>query len=71
MVSSGVCVAHTWVRYCKMKHTLLVYFASCSSSRASMVKEVSEFVLKRLEHNSPIVKQKVQFTVVFGLCFTL
>lgn len=29
------------------------------SSSASIVKEVSEFVLKRLDHKSPIVKQKV------------
>ena len=29
------------------------------SSHVSIVKEVSEFVLKRLEHKSPIVKQKV------------
>lgn len=28
-------------------------------SPASIVKEVSEFVLKRLDHKSPIVKQKV------------
>ncbi|KAK6912029.1 ENTH domain [Dillenia turbinata] len=28
------------------------------SSHASIVKEVSEFILKRLEHKSPIVKQK-------------
>lgn len=29
------------------------------SSHVSIVKEVSEFILKRLEHKSPIVKQKV------------
>lgn len=29
------------------------------SSHVSIVKEVSEFVLKRLDHKSPIVKQKV------------
>ena len=30
------------------------------SSHASIVKEVSEFVLKRLDHKNPIVKQKVR-----------
>lgn len=30
-----------------------------SSSHVSIVKEVSEFILRRLEHKSPIVKQKV------------
>lgn len=29
------------------------------SSHVSIVKEVSDFVLKRLDHKSPIVKQKV------------
>lgn len=29
------------------------------SSHVSIVKEVSEFILKRLDHKSPIVKQKV------------
>ena len=29
------------------------------SSDVSIVKEVSEFILKRLDHKSPIVKQKV------------
>lgn len=29
------------------------------TSHASIVKEVSEFILKRLDHKSPIVKQKV------------
>lgn len=29
------------------------------SSHVSIVKEVSEFILKRIDHNSPIVKQKV------------
>lgn len=30
------------------------------SSHASIVREVSEFVLKRLDHKNPIVKQKVR-----------
>lgn len=30
------------------------------SSHVSIVKEVSEFILKRLDHKSPIVKQKVR-----------
>lgn len=29
------------------------------SSHVSIVKEVSEFIFKRLQHKSPIVKQKV------------
>lgn len=29
------------------------------SSHVSIVKEVAEFVFKRLDHKSPIVKQKV------------
>lgn len=29
------------------------------ASHVSIVKEMSEFILKRLEHKSPIVKQKV------------
>lgn len=29
------------------------------SSNSSIVKEVSEFILKRLDHKSPVVKQKV------------
>lgn len=31
------------------------------SSHPSIVKELSEFILKRLDHKSPIVKQKVLF----------
>lgn len=31
------------------------------SSHVSIVKEVSEFILKRLLHKSPVVKQKVNF----------
>lgn len=31
------------------------------SSHAGFVKEVSEFILKRLDHKSPIVKQKVGY----------
>lgn len=34
------------------------------SSHVSIVKELSEFVLKRLEHKSPIVKQKVSIMIV-------
>jgi len=30
------------------------------ASDASIVKEVAEFVLKRLDHKSPLVKQKVR-----------
>lgn len=29
------------------------------SSHVSIVKEVSDFILKRLDHKSPVVKQKV------------
>lgn len=36
------------------------------SSHVSIVKEVSEFVLKRLDHKSPIVKQKVRVFVSIG-----
>lgn len=43
------------------------------SSHVSIVKEVSEFVLKRLENKSPIVKQKVhkkKKTICFWLMLT-
>jgi len=40
------------------------------SSHVSIVKEVSEFILKRLENKSPIVKQKV-ITVIMNLGFRL
>lgn len=36
------------------------------SSHISIVKELSQFVLRRLDHKSPIVKQKV-----LQLCYTL
>lgn len=36
------------------------------SSHVSIVKEVSEFVFKRLENKSPIVKQKVSKFFFFG-----
>lgn len=37
------------------------------SSHAGIVKEVSEFILKRLQHKSPIVKQKVAHLSLFYL----
>lgn len=37
------------------------------SSHVSIVKEVSEFVLKRLDHKSPIVKQKVGSKTFFAV----
>lgn len=37
------------------------------SSHAGIVKEVSEFILKRLQHKSPIVKQKVAHLSFFHL----
>ena len=40
------------------------------SSHVSIVKEVSEFILKRLENKSPIVKQKVMI-VIMNLGFRL
>ena len=40
------------------------------SSHVSIVKEVSEFILKRLENKSPIVKQKV-IIVIMNLGFRL
>lgn len=39
------------------------------SSHPSIVKEVSEFILKRLDHKSPIVKQKVFYSVSLPLSF--
>lgn len=39
------------------------------SSHASIVKEVSEFILKRLQHKSPVVKQKVFVFSFFFLNF--
>lgn len=36
------------------------------TSPAAIVKEVSDYILKRLEHKSPIVKQKVFFA--FLIC---
>lgn len=41
------------------------------SSNAGIVKEVSEFILKRLDHKSPIVKQKVGYAtfVAVSSCF--
>ena len=39
------------------------------SSPSGIVKEVSEFLLKRLDHKSPIVKQKVIFSPF--LCIVL
>lgn len=38
------------------------------TSPAGIVKEVSEYILKRLDHKSPIVKQKV-CGLIFSLCF--
>lgn len=35
------------------------------SSHSSIVKELSDFILKRLQHKSPIVKQKVRFLLCF------
>lgn len=35
------------------------------SSHVSIVKEFSEFILKRLEHKSPVVKQKVSISFLF------
>lgn len=37
------------------------------SSHVSIVKEFSEFILKRLEHKSPVVKQKVSISFLFFL----
>ena len=37
------------------------------SSHVSIVKEFSEFILKRLEHKSPIVKQKVSTSFLLVL----
>lgn len=39
------------------------------SSHPSIVKEVSHFILKRLDHKSPIVKQKV--SIYYSLSFFL
>ena len=36
------------------------------ASDASIVKEVAEFVLKRLDHKSPLVKQKVRASPLSG-----
>lgn len=41
------------------------------SSHPSVVKEVSEFILKRLDHKSPIVKQKVSYSISRPLSFFL
>lgn len=38
------------------------------SSHVSIVKEFSEFILKRLDNKSPIVKQKV-LLITFVFCF--
>lgn len=38
------------------------------SSHVTIVKEISDFVLKRLEHKSPIVKQKVQLMPLILIC---
>lgn len=38
------------------------------SSHVSIVKEFSEFILKRLDNKSPIVKQKVS-SISFVICF--
>lgn len=35
------------------------------SSHVSIVKEFSEFILKRLEHKSPVVKQKVFISFIY------
>lgn len=35
------------------------------SSHVSIVKEVSDFILKRLEHKSPAVKQKVYIFMLY------
>lgn len=39
------------------------------SSHVSIVKEFSDFILKRLDNKSPIVKQKVMLFVAFGRSF--
>lgn len=39
------------------------------SSPSGIVKEVSEFLLKRLDHKSPIVKQKVNNFMLFLVQF--
>lgn len=39
------------------------------SSHVSIVKEFSDFILKRLDNKSPIVKQKVMLFVTFGRSF--
>ena len=41
------------------------------SSHVSIVKEVSGFILKRLDHKSPAVKQKVIHSIRFEFCCSL
>lgn len=41
------------------------------SSHVSIVKEFSEFILKRLDNKSPIVKQKVYLQLRPFFCFSL
>lgn len=41
------------------------------SSHLSIVKEISEFILRRLQHKSPIVKQKVLLLISSSSSFFL